>query len=188
MLEELNKAIAEAAAAGVEMLRKGQLSLFGTGTTNLSTDEIHSAHKEGLFTDAEAHQMHGEAHHKEYTRTSASGTVSEIKAKGTPSVEIKRVSSGEENVSQRHVTYDVHVDGKYHSTHPDVVAAMDLKEQMEKPSSTADELTRKADTSNTSQDHETARIAHLQAAGKHPKRSAQEVYHMRMATYHSARP
>lgn len=73
----------------------------------------------------------GTPHHVAYTRTNASGTVSNVQAKGAPKVEIKRVSSNEQNVSQRHVSYDVHVDGQYHSTHNDINDAMDSKERLE---------------------------------------------------------
>ena len=71
-------------------------------------------------------------HHVAYTRTSASGTVSNIQSKGSPKVEIKRVSTDHANVSQRNVTFDLYKDGKYHSTHPDADAAMTHKEAIEK--------------------------------------------------------
>ena len=47
-------------------------------------------------------------------------------------VEIKKQSSNEPNVSQRHISYDIYVDGKYHTTTNDVIKAMDLKEAIEK--------------------------------------------------------
>jgi hypothetical protein len=47
-------------------------------------------------------------------------------------VEIKKKSSNEANVSARHVTYDLHVNGKYHTTHKDVNDALDHKERIEK--------------------------------------------------------
>lgn len=46
-------------------------------------------------------------------------------------VEIKKVSSGEENVSNRHITYDIYVDGKYEITVNDIVDAMDKKVEFE---------------------------------------------------------
>lgn len=48
-------------------------------------------------------------------------------------VEIKKQSSNEANVSQRHISYDIYVDGKYHTTTNDIIKAMDLKESIEKP-------------------------------------------------------
>lgn len=47
-------------------------------------------------------------------------------------VEIKKVSSNESNVSDRHISYDIHVDGKYHTTHNDINDALDHKERIEK--------------------------------------------------------
>jgi hypothetical protein len=46
-------------------------------------------------------------------------------------VTIKKQTSDEPNVSQRHVTYDVYHNGKYHKTFKDVNAAMDHKEKMQ---------------------------------------------------------
>lgn len=104
-LEELQKAIEEVAEAGTGLLRKSQMALDFSAPN---------------------------PHHVAYTRTNASGTVSQIQAKGSPKVEIKRVSSDEQNVSQRHISYDIHVDGKYHTTHNDINDAMDHKERLEK--------------------------------------------------------
>ena len=47
-------------------------------------------------------------------------------------VEIKKKSTNEPNVSDRHITYDLHVNGKYHTTHTDVIDAMDHKKRIEK--------------------------------------------------------
>lgn len=58
----------------------------------------------------------------------------------------------------------------------------------QRSSSRADELTIKADASNSSQDHETARLVHMQAAGIYPKGSHKAKYHLDMAKYHAARP
>lgn len=46
-------------------------------------------------------------------------------------VEIKKVSSLEENVSLRHITYDVYVDGEYDTTFSDICDALDYKDAME---------------------------------------------------------
>ena len=46
-------------------------------------------------------------------------------------VTIKRMSTTEELISQRTVTYDLYVDGKYSSTFSDVVDAMDFKAELE---------------------------------------------------------
>lgn len=47
-------------------------------------------------------------------------------------VEIKKKSSNEPNVSDRHITYDLHVNGKYHTTHSDINDALDHKDRIEK--------------------------------------------------------
>lgn len=47
-------------------------------------------------------------------------------------VEIKKKSSGEDNVSARHITYDLHVNGQYQTTHKDINDALDHKERIEK--------------------------------------------------------
>ena len=47
-------------------------------------------------------------------------------------VEIKKKSSDEANVSARHITYDLHVNGKYQTTHTDINDALDHKERIEK--------------------------------------------------------
>lgn len=47
-------------------------------------------------------------------------------------VEIKKKSSNEVNVSDRHISYDIYVDGKYHTTHNDINDALDHKERIEK--------------------------------------------------------
>ncbi len=47
-------------------------------------------------------------------------------------VEIKKKSSNEPNVSDRHISYDLHVNGKYHTTHNDINDALDHKERIEK--------------------------------------------------------
>ncbi len=62
-LDELQKAIEEAAETSLEMLRKSQMSL-----------------------DFSAPNPHAHDHHVAYTRTNASGTVSNIAAKGAPTV------------------------------------------------------------------------------------------------------
>ncbi|CAM5204481.1 hypothetical protein CDEF62S_00630 [Castellaniella defragrans] len=47
-------------------------------------------------------------------------------------VTIERKTSSEENVSLRHVWYDILVDGQYVASRDDVCDALDLKEQLEK--------------------------------------------------------
>jgi hypothetical protein len=46
-------------------------------------------------------------------------------------VEIKKVTTNEENVSARTVSYDLYVDGRYFSTHGDINDALDRKEEIE---------------------------------------------------------
>lgn len=47
-------------------------------------------------------------------------------------VEIKKVSTDHKNVSDREITYDVYVNGKYVKTYKDVNDALDFKEEEEK--------------------------------------------------------
>lgn len=47
-------------------------------------------------------------------------------------VKIKKVASNEANISDRHISYDIHVDGKYYTTHNDINDALDHKERIEK--------------------------------------------------------
>lgn len=47
-------------------------------------------------------------------------------------VEIKKKSSNEPNASSRHISYDLYVDGKYHTTHADINDALDHKARIEK--------------------------------------------------------
>lgn len=134
-IDELQKAIDEAAMAGVLMLRKSQMSFDFTAPNPHEGKKI--TRRTGLSNAEYAAAGNPEVHHVAYTRTNASGTVSNIAAKGAPKVEIKRVSSNEQNVSQRHVSYDIHVDGKYHSTHNDINDAMDHKAKLENASQPA---------------------------------------------------
>ena len=46
-------------------------------------------------------------------------------------VTIKRESTNEANVSQRHIWYDVYLNGKFHSTHNDIFDADDVKTELE---------------------------------------------------------
>lgn len=46
-------------------------------------------------------------------------------------VEIKRQSSDEANVSDRHVWYDIYVDGTFYTYREDIVEAMEVKEKLE---------------------------------------------------------
>jgi len=46
-------------------------------------------------------------------------------------VKIKRISTDEENVSQRHVSYDLYIDGEYTQTYNDINDALEAKEQEE---------------------------------------------------------
>lgn len=89
-MTELTKAIKEATEAGIALL-KSQMALPGFGTTNLTKPEIMRNRKDGIFTKPEARQMFNEAHHKEYDRTNASGTVSHIQAKGTMPPHIQKI-------------------------------------------------------------------------------------------------
>jgi len=45
-------------------------------------------------------------------------------------VEIRKVSSNEQNVSERHISYDIYVGGKYFTTTQDVCDALDIKAQL----------------------------------------------------------
>ena len=47
-------------------------------------------------------------------------------------VTIKKVSSSEENVSNRHTTFDLYVNESYHSSYNDIIDAMDAKKRLEK--------------------------------------------------------
>ena len=49
----------------------------------------------------------------------------------TTNITIKRESTNEANVSQRHIWYDVYENGKFHSTHNDVFDAINMKNQLE---------------------------------------------------------
>lgn len=53
-------------------------------------------------------------------------------------VTINRISTAEKLISQRTITYDVYVDGKYSRTFADVVDAMDFKANLEKPTNLID--------------------------------------------------
>lgn len=143
-LDELKKAIEEAADTGVTMLRKSQMSLDFSAPN---------------------------PHHVAYTRTNASGTVSNIQAKGAPKVEIKRVSSSEQNVSQRHVSYDVHVDGKYHSTHNDINDALDHKERLEQQTKGAPTI---RNTEQMVKFHEDKADHHKKQAEKHSRNNNED--------------
>ena len=46
-------------------------------------------------------------------------------------ITIKRESTNEANVSQRHIWYDVYLDGKFHSTHDDIFDAIGVKNELE---------------------------------------------------------
>jgi hypothetical protein len=70
IIEELKKACREAAEIGVDLLRKSQMG-FDFATT-----------------------LNPHANHKAYTRTNASGTVSQIKQKGTPHEEMVKELHG----------------------------------------------------------------------------------------------
>ena len=47
-------------------------------------------------------------------------------------VTIKKVSSSEENVSNRHTSFDLYVNESYHSSYSDIIDAMDAKKRLEK--------------------------------------------------------
>jgi hypothetical protein len=51
------------------------------------TDAMHAARREGKGSVAAYHHSQADAHHRAYTRINASGTVSNIQAKGTPKVD-----------------------------------------------------------------------------------------------------
>jgi len=44
-------------------------------------------------------------------------------------VKIKKVTTKEENVSRRQVSYDVYVDGEYRKTFDDIIDALDYGEK-----------------------------------------------------------
>ena len=186
--------IEETAAAGTEMLKKSQMSLF-------------------------------DPHHVAYTRTNASGTVSNIAAKGALKETAKKASENAQSLTatthyskmpEAHTeAAEAHREAarlhliagdtqkatrheqtaKEHESHAakasqlkDMAEANQKKQAYQRMSERADELTRKADDSNSSMDHETARLVHQQAAGTYPKGSPKRKYHIDMARYHSARP
>jgi len=45
--------------------------------------------------------------------------------------EIKKVSTGEQNISKRSVTYDVYLNGQYLKSFDDVIKALDFVESIE---------------------------------------------------------
>lgn len=49
---------------------------------------------------------------------------------GMKTVEIKKVTTGEENVSARTVSYDIYVDGKYETTRNDVIEALETADSL----------------------------------------------------------
>lgn len=88
-IEALNKACQQAAEAASELLKSNPLP---AGGSNLSAKQIIGARREGILTKEEARQMHGEAHHAAYTRTSASGAVSNIKQLGSDPNEVDGIT------------------------------------------------------------------------------------------------
>lgn len=86
-LEELQKAIEEVAEAGVELLRKSQMALdFTSSNPHQSTPKQRPTlaelnHQKTQYElKTQRHMM--DPHHVAYTRTNASGTVSNVQAKG----------------------------------------------------------------------------------------------------------
>ena len=43
-------------------------------------------------------------------------------------IEIKKTQTSEENVSARHITYDIYVNGKYETTFKDIIDALEFKQ------------------------------------------------------------
>jgi hypothetical protein len=54
-------------------------------------------------------------------------------------VTIKKVSTAEENVSKRHITFDVYEDGEYVSTFDDIEDALTFKQYLEAKAACAKE-------------------------------------------------
>lgn len=75
------------AAAGAERTNSADTAHMHHSAALAHFDAAKEATRTGKLTLASYHTQQAEAHHKAYTRTNASGTVSQIQAKGTPKVD-----------------------------------------------------------------------------------------------------